>query len=399
MKALICVVGMMVYGAVQAKTVPGCELVRTKDTSTSGSEVIRGLLSAAKFDALDAELGLRLSAHESGKDTDLRLYRDLDLVVGNGRELKADIQRWALAKPKSFFANLTAAMHHRNAGFRERGTAFAGKTTDAQFEAMRREFAMAIPYTNAAMALNPRSALPHTNMLPISGGQVGYTAAASILSEALLADAKSIAARAIAVTYFAPKWGGSFEAVTQLVRNAEGAGVPASQLHYLKFSDLMEQGAHWWSVDPAPKKAMEAYRMALRACPNAERAMDGMLANAVKLSDWDAVIDEVSRSEAAGHLFAKGASRRGNAHEKKGDMTRAVKDYEQAMALGDAWATGKLGYLHLVGNGVPKDLVKARALLVTAVSQGNTSAQRNLDWLNRQQGGPQGASSSLRGPD
>lgn len=388
MKALLLVMGLVAHLGVQAKPIPGCELVRTKETSTPASQAIRSLLSEAKFDTLNAELEQRLEAYKSGQDSDLRLYRDLDLAVGNGPEMKGAIQRWAAAKPKSFFANLTAAIYHSNAGYRERGAAFAGKTSNAQFEAMRREFAMAIPYSNAAMALNPQSALPHTNMLTMAGGQIGYSSTSVILAEALRADSKSIAARAIAVTYLAPKWGGSLEAVSGLVRDAEKAGLPAAQIHYLKFSELMEQGSHWWGVEKTPRKALDAYRMALHACPNSERAMDGLLANAISLAEWDAVIEEVTRSEKAGHVWAKGVGRRGFAYEKSGDMARAVRDYELAVALGDAWATGKLGYLYMVGKNVPKDLRKARALLTTAVSQGNASAQRNLEWLNRKQASP-----------
>jgi tetratricopeptide (TPR) repeat protein len=384
MKAMWCVMGLMAPFGLQAQPAPGCELVRTKATSTAESDAIRSQLSAGNFDALDAELERRLLAHAQGRDTDLRLYRDLDLAVGNGPELKGAIHRWAAARPRSFFANLMAAMYHVNAGFRERGTAFADKTSQAQFEAMQQAFTLAVPYSNAAMALNPRSALPHTNMLPMAGARAGYSAVTTILSEGLLADPGSIAVRSIAMPYLAPRWGGSFEAVSDLVRRAGQAKLPASQIHYLRFSELMEQGSHWWRVDKAPGKALDAYRLALRACPNSERAMDGLLANASQLNDWDAVIDAVTRAEAAGHVFAKAMARRGLAHEKQGDMARAVQDYERAVSLGDGWATGKLGYLHLVGKEVPKDLVKARALLTTAVSQGNTSAQRNLDWLNRQ---------------
>jgi len=385
MKLPWTLLGALSTSAALAQTPPGCELVRTHAKATAGSETISALLSGADQDALERHLQQRLQAIAGGQDTDLMLFRDLDMAFTSGPHLRDPVERWVQSRPTSFFAHLAAAVHHRIEGHRARGGGFAGQTSKAQFEAMRREFDKAWPHARKAATINPRSALPQIAMMSMTATEGGHAKTAEVLDNALKADPSSIGARAIALNYLKPRWGGDFAQVKNLVKDARLAGLPSGHLHYLAFSVSMEQASHWWAVDKKPDLAFKAYEEALSQCPNSDRALQGFLANAYLLKAWDAIIREADRAEQSGMASAMVYRRRAQAHEARQDLALAIPDLERAASLGDGWSAGQLGHLHAKGEHVAKDWVKARRLLTAASDQGLAFARRELEWLDQQE--------------
>jgi TPR repeat protein len=264
-----------------------------------------------------------------------------------------------------------------------RGNNWSNNTSEGQFKAMEQEFAQAVPYANAAMALNPRSALPHTVLQVIASAQFDYKSVQAILAEALRADPKTMAARAIAITRLAPKWGGNFETIQDVVQGAAKANLPDDQINYLVYSAFSERGGQFW-MDKDYEKAAFSYGRAVKLCANSSHAVNGYVASAALAKDWDAIIAEVTRLEKAGLVYAQAFRRRGQAYEARKEMDLAVKDFERAVALGEPWSASKLGYMYATGTHVPKNMEKARSLFAMAASQGDFYSQQYLERLNRQ---------------
>lgn len=368
-----------------AQTPPGCELARTDDRTSAGSEAIVALLSRQETDALETHLQRRMDAIAAGQDTDLMLLRDLDLVFSHNPQLREAVQNWVNSRPSSFAARLVATVHHRIEGHRLRGSRFASETSAAQFEAMRREFATAMQHANRAADIHPRSALPQIATLSMAANMGGQTRVTATLADALKADPLSIGARAVAMNYLTPRWGGQLAQVNGVLEEARRAGLPDGHLQYLAFTAAMEHGSHWWAVDKQPQRALAAYEDAWRRCPNSVRALDGLLANAYLLKHWDTIIRVVDHAEQTGPVTGTVYRRRAQAHEGKQDLSLAIADLQRAASMGDGWSAGQLGHMHARGEHLPKDWTKARRLLTEASAQGLAFARRELEWLDQQE--------------
>jgi TPR repeat protein len=68
----------------------------------------------------------------------------------------------------------------------------------------------------------------------------------------------------------------------------------------------------------------------------------------------------------------------GRAVEEAGDHARAVELYEEAAAAGHVMGVYRLGYLHLIGRGMPVDVEKAVTFFEAAAAEGETYAMNSL---------------------
>jgi TPR repeat protein len=68
----------------------------------------------------------------------------------------------------------------------------------------------------------------------------------------------------------------------------------------------------------------------------------------------------------------------GRAVEEAGDYARAVELYEQAAAGGHALGVYRLGYLHLIGRGMPVDVQQAVSFFEAAAAEGESYAMNSL---------------------
>ncbi len=68
----------------------------------------------------------------------------------------------------------------------------------------------------------------------------------------------------------------------------------------------------------------------------------------------------------------------GRAVEEAGDHARAAELYEEAAAAGHVMGVYRLGYLHLIGRGMPVDVEKAVTFFETAAAEGETYAMNSL---------------------
>jgi TPR repeat protein len=65
------------------------------------------------------------------------------------------------------------------------------------------------------------------------------------------------------------------------------------------------------------------------------------------------------------------------------DDVKAIKDYQVAADLGNAYAQNRVGWWHLTGKGVAKDLNRASQWFKLAAAQGNDNAIANLKYIDK----------------
>lgn len=384
MKKTILIATFLLSKTLLAQSLPGCELILTKTEYTPKSEIIKKLLKNGSFQELEGNLIGRLKAYETGNDSDLLIYRDINFALAKSPDLEGSVQKFISTNPRSYFSNLIAGIYYTNSGFEARGTGLASDTSQQKIDLMQQRFDKSKSFLTVALTINPKSSMPYAPMMNMAAASSGTDSAKIMLSESLRSDPKNVLVRSLAISKLTPRWGGSFKTIDEVIDAAKPSGLTESQIHYLRFSQLMELGSHFWVIEKQPAMAAMYYRKALEHCINSDRAVEGFIANAKSSNDWDAVIAVSTEIEKANFATRFVYTQRGIAFEKNNKLESAIKDYEQASKLGDAWSTGMLGYLYMIGKGVPKDILKARALLTTAASQGDESAKKQLDWLNSQ---------------
>jgi len=365
-----------------AQPLPGCEWTAL-ETDTIASRRIRALIKEKNFAAVEDELTDKLKRYERGEYSDLVLYGDVTNALRSDPALEPLLAQWAAEKPRSFFARWLRAEYHSAVGYAKRGAEFSSKTSAEQMAAMEAEFVKAAHEFKAARDLRPTSALPQAGLIGIARAVVGSGAVMDLAVEAERADPRNLSARRQAVYALAPKWGGSFEAMDQLVDRAAKVPVGGAQLRYLQYSVEMAKANHHDVVTKEKTKAIGHWRRAVGLC-SSPTAWGHITRTAYDIEDWKTVKEAATHSVQSKPGVGTVLQRRGWAHEKMGEMGPAIKDYEAAAELGESWAQNRLGYYLMLGQHMPQDIPRARRLLESAVAKGNATAKTHLEWLNKQ---------------
>lgn len=342
---------------------------------------LNGLLREKKFAALDDDLNDRLRRYRGKQYNDLLILWAVEGLAEPKPENGPLLEQWVRERPTSAFARLALASHHIRVGFARRGIGVIANTSREQLEGMTKEFGIAAAMLKPLMQLDGLPGLSHALLLDMLGAAGSKEAFVQALHDAEAKDPLGMSWRHKAMFMLNPKWGGSVEAIDAVVHRAKAKELPARQIRYLEYAAEAQKADFHDNLSREKTRAIEHYRKANAICADPLmlwKASGGALA----LEDWALVVrlmDEylVVKPVAAAY------NRRGWARDKAGQLPEAVPDYERAAALNDPWAQGRLGYLLMLGRGIPQDVVRARKLLGLAAAAGNAHAQRSLDWLNR----------------
>lgn len=127
--------------------------------------------------------------------------------------------RWRKLAPKSAFALTADGAHHEHLGWQARGTAYARKTSQHQFDSMSKAFEKAVPSYLEALEINPKI-LPACHGLMAIGRQSSTELEHSATAICLKADPSSYFVVWEMITAAEPKWGGSADAMRRVVAYA-----------------------------------------------------------------------------------------------------------------------------------------------------------------------------------
>lgn len=344
-------------------------------------ERLRKLIQGKQFAALEDELGDRLRRYNAGQYSDLALLQLIEETMSsNDVSFSPILDQWTAERPRQFMAHLTKAIHHINLAHAKRGDKTAEKTSVEQMDAMRDEFGKSMSSLKAALEIQPNSSLARAAVIMISRATSGRKVSIQWLVETEKVDPMNQAARWAAIKALDPRWGGVPEDLDLLLERAAKSPLPPARLRTLQWKAEMTRAGYFHTATKEKTKAMAHYRKAAGLCQSSE-AQWQISSLAYDLEDWPAVVDATTHYLEMNPDARRAYARRGWAKERLARLPEAILDYEKASDFGDAWAQNKLGYLLMTGNGVQKDIPRARRLFNASAVQGNNNAQTNLDLL------------------
>lgn len=189
-------------------------------TEPPNPEEFISLLKHKKYDALDA----RLTGYQKAFEADFRQEKDVQLAFlsfhRTDPSLEVYLSEWIAQSPRSYAAHLARGMYYSAVAFKRRGTQFSSETTAGQFRAMQQYLSKAQEDLMAAIEINPQLMPAYSVMvfIPMAFGLKDQTKA--IIDEALRRNPYSFSARWSYLVSLEPKWGGSYGAMEELIREA-----------------------------------------------------------------------------------------------------------------------------------------------------------------------------------
>jgi hypothetical protein len=254
-----------------------CPLVPDGKASMEGS-LRAQLLRNGQFEKLERELE-QLQKKNLGSDGgDLLTLRSiLELQQLSGQEENL-MRMWVGERPQSFFAQLNAGAFYANQASHFRGDKAASQVSRGQMSKMQQLHEKAIGHLQAALKLDPRSALPQGTLIGIAAneGKAAGQTAQHWLQAANQADPKNLAARINATSYLSPRWGGSFELLDEMVQQANKS-LLAQSAHYLQYNVLMAKASHHEVIEKSKSKAHALFKQAQAMCENSPTARDAVI--------------------------------------------------------------------------------------------------------------------------
>lgn len=235
----------------------------------------------------------------------------------------------------------------------------------------------------ASSKLMPSSVLPYPGLLEIvSSMSENKDRIQDILTRANKIDPQNYIVRKMAVHRLAPRWGGSFEDLDNIITQSKSSKLNATDLRRLEFSVLFEKGSQFKNIEKRPLEALPYFTQAAKMCDSYSAWAEVSNIQYTR-EDWPQVEAAMLQYMRLRPDTAWGYNRRGWALEKQGRLKEAIADYEKSSDLGNDYGQNKIGYFYMTGNGLPKDLSKARSLFEKANAQGNKNAKSNLEYMAR----------------
>jgi tetratricopeptide (TPR) repeat protein len=359
-----------------------CDDLNADDETATLRKELLSLLRDKKYAALEDTLNDRHTRMLKGEFTDRALSRLTAFIDSADPGLEPLLEEWARSSQSSFMALLVRGKYHASVGWKKRGTSFSDKTSQDQFDAMGESFKKAWVDFVASAKKQPQSVLPYPELMQIAAASGSSGEVHDILARANGIAPQNLIARSTAVRRLSPRWGGSFEELDKILSDAKTAKLNAPDIRRLEYAVLWAKAAHTKDIEKRPIEALPYYTQAAKLCESYAAWAEVSNIQYTR-EDWPQVEASINQYMRLRPDTAWAYNRRGWALEKQGRLKDAIADYERSAEQGNDYAQNKIGYFYMTGNGLPKDLVKARALFEKANAQGNKNAKSNLEFMAR----------------
>lgn len=183
---------------------------------------ILSLLRDEKYKELDKLLSSYQALYESDTLNDVFVINGYYSFANSDAKLEFKLNKWIKQMPKSYSAYLSRAIYYKNLGWLSRGYAFAGDTSESQFQNMRNFFILAINDFKIALSLCPKLILAYEGLISISMTfDTPPEANEAILRKAEQFDPASLIIRRRYVLSLQPKWGGSVDKMKTFIKESK----------------------------------------------------------------------------------------------------------------------------------------------------------------------------------
>jgi len=338
------------------------------------AEALLQRLAARDFAVLGAELA-RVRA-DSAPDADVAAWRTFHAFALPAARTE-EVEAWLESAPASYDAHLAAALHYRGLGWYARGTAYGHKTTPARYAEARAHFTNAMSLAQSSLALAPRPILSQALMLDVARHLAGAEDGADIYATALAAEPRSLLLRAHRLEALQPKWGGSFDAMDELLREAGEAGLPPADLAALDALRLAYMAAH----EEDQGKDREGIALAERSLAARESAYGHVLRGRMlrKLGNENDAQTAFERAVQLDPSDRYALNNLAQGLRLRGQRELALEAYKRAALAGNDWSANEVGQLLLRGHaGFPRKPREAFDWFTLGARIGNADAMYNL---------------------
>lgn len=385
-----------------------------KDAAPLTRERAISLLARGDFAALDARLNAVQQRYERNGGSEKALHAsfgffgDLRPEIGSAGEV---LTAWVERYPRSYAARLARGIHYIELGLEARGTAYAGKTTDEQFEAMEDWFHLGRDDLAASLELARKPLLSHIWLMTAAMRSGPRGEVRRLYDTAVAYAPRSLELRLLYMTSLEPRWGGSHEAMESFAEQSRAALGPGSALNRLRARIVadraygLKDAKRFQAAHDQISQAMALYDGRGYRCARAElraeldRWTEALQDMAVALREasphkscadavWRIVVENGNLPGASGLL--DDAIRRNPRHpgllnhrgwlfQQRGDRARAYRDYALSAKLGNPWGENMAGmYLFYGWGGVAVDRDQGLALMKSAAEKGDENARANV---------------------
>ena len=340
---------------------------------------LQPLLADGKFAELDRELSAYQDAYRAGVINDEEASKAFIALVTNDAELRGAYDKWVAALPRSYVARVARGYYLTRLGYQARGSQYAGKTSQAQFDEMRALFKLAMADLEASLQLDAKPVLGYGTMIWITQSAGGGVPAARFLDQAIAIDRRVYTARASYLGSLQPHWGGSVEQMQVTLDSWKGSLEP-EQLERLR---LMIEDSKWRvALAPAAelvdaKKYQEAIAMYDRALVQQPivRAYAMRGHSHAQLGDHAKAIADFDRAlqlDPDGTCCSGTRGNRARSYLTIGEVQKGINDLVIAAEAEDTWASRELAMIYASGKyGFKRDYVAARRWCELSAKQGD----------------------------
>jgi len=191
-----------------------------------------------KFQALDAQLNSYQQGFEENVLEEGNLSLAFDAFSFTDAALGPILEQWVKSEPDSCPAHLARAKYLLALGWQARGIQNADKTSEEQFNEMKRLFGESANEAVAAIKLNSKASIAYAVIIDAAKGVSDDKTMESVYAAGIRNVPLSLSIRTSVISALRPRWGGSYEAMSKFAEDAQKYAAQNPRLESLKgFAD------------------------------------------------------------------------------------------------------------------------------------------------------------------
>lgn len=251
-----------------------CDL-RVDDRASLYHTEWKDLLKAGEYEKLNVSMEKNYQDILKDGDGDhlFNFSPFLNMISNSGGKL---LSQWKKEMPNAFFSNYASGEYWVRETENKRRNRAANDIDARDWKIIRdmqqnarNDFAM-------ARLAKPNRAIVDAALIGIDATDNGPEATVADLQHANAVDPKNILARVMAINYLAPRWGGSFEAMDDVISQAKSTKLPETHIAYLTMVAENTKGSHFEVIERDKVRAREHYKKAYAICNKSSFAIDGL---------------------------------------------------------------------------------------------------------------------------
>ena len=311
-------------------------------------EQLQQRLAAHDFAALESSLANLRAGYRPEAAVELEIWNAFR-TFGLPAARTEDLQAWLQAFPSSYDARFAAAIHYRRLGWQARGPGFAHKTAPARFEDARTHFTAAMQHAQASLSLTARPIFSHALMLDIARNLPGAGDADERYAKALEAEPQSFLLRSVRLDVLQPKWGGSFAAMDEVIRQSGEAGLQQASVTLIGARKLAHMAEHEEERDNHRQALMLAEQsVAMQETAFAQIARGRILRKLGNEALAQSAFERAARIDPYDRYVHNNLA---YGYWNSGQRGKALEAYKRSAMTGNEWSANRVGWLLFSGEG------------------------------------------------